>query len=43
VVAPESLKQFEISDERSTQLIDKMIRKQGYEPVYKDWEKSYQF
>ncbi|MGE0561650.1 MAG: 2-iminoacetate synthase ThiH [Flavobacteriales bacterium] len=41
VVEPESLEQFEISDERSTLLIDKMIREQGYEPVYKDWEKSY--
>lgn len=41
VVEPKSLEQFEISDERSTQSIDKMIRKQGYEPIYKDWEKSY--
>jgi len=41
VVEPQSLEQFEISDERPTSLIDKMIRKQGYEPVYKDWEESY--
>lgn len=41
VVEPQSLEQFEISDERSTELIDTMIREQGYEPVYKDWEKSY--
>jgi len=41
VVEPQSLEQFEISDERSTNLVDKMIRDQGYEPVYKDWEKSY--
>lgn len=41
VVEPQSLEQFEISDERSTSAIDEMIREQGYEPVYKDWEKSY--
>lgn len=41
VVELQSLEQFEISDDRTTQLIDKMIREQGYEPVYKDWEKSY--
>ena len=41
VVEPQSLEQFEISDERSTQVIDDMIKSQGYEPVYKDWEKSY--
>ncbi|SIS49434.1 tyrosine lyase ThiH [Zobellia uliginosa] len=35
---PESLEQFEISDERSTGEIKEMIRKQGYEPVFKDWE-----
>lgn len=41
VVEPQSLEQFEISDERPTSAIDEMIRNQGYEPVYKDWEKSY--
>jgi 2-iminoacetate synthase len=40
VVDPKSLEQFEISDERPTAEIDAMIRKQGYEPVYKDWDKS---
>jgi len=40
-VDKQSLEQFEISDERSTAKIDTMIREQGYEPVYKDWEKSY--
>jgi len=40
-VDEQSLEQFEISDERSTANIDLMIREQGYEPVYKDWEKSY--
>lgn len=37
-VAPQSLEQFEISDERSTKIITEVIRKQGYEPVFKDWE-----
>ena len=37
-VEPESLEQFEISDERSPQEIAAMIKKQGYEPVWKDWD-----
>ncbi|MHA4738775.1 2-iminoacetate synthase ThiH [Dyadobacter sp. MSC1_007] len=37
-VAPESLEQFEISDERSPADIADMIRKSGYEPVWKDWD-----
>lgn len=32
-----SLSQFEISDERSPQLIYEMIKEQGYDPVWKDW------
>lgn len=36
----DSLEQFEISDERSPQEIASMIRQQGYEPVWKDWDKS---
>ncbi|QXU41504.1 2-iminoacetate synthase ThiH [Pedobacter sp. D749] len=39
-VEPQSLEQFEISDERSAQEIATMIRKQGYEPVWKDWDRS---
>ena len=38
VVDPQSLEQFEISDERSAAVIADMIRQQGYEPVWKDWE-----
>jgi 2-iminoacetate synthase len=38
----ESLEQFEISDERSVKEISTMIREQGYEPVWKDWE-EFQF
>lgn len=37
-VEPESLEQFEISDERSPAQIAEMIRSQGYEPVWKDWD-----
>lgn len=38
VVEPDSLEQFEISDERSPAEIAAMIRRQGYEPVWKDWD-----
>ncbi|TDO24459.1 2-iminoacetate synthase ThiH [Pedobacter duraquae] len=37
-VAPESLEQFEISDERSAAEIAAMISAQGYEPIWKDWD-----
>jgi 2-iminoacetate synthase len=37
-VAPESLEQFEISDERSPKEMANVIREQGYEPVWKDWD-----
>jgi 2-iminoacetate synthase len=40
-VEPESLEQFEISDERSTEEIKQMIQSQGYDVVWKDWDKSY--
>ena len=39
-VEPESLEQFEISDERSPAQIADMLIKQGYEPVWKDWDSS---
>jgi 2-iminoacetate synthase len=39
-VEPESLEQFEISDERSPKHISEMIKEQGYEPVWKDWDNS---
>ncbi|CAG4994276.1 2-iminoacetate synthase [Dyadobacter sp. CECT 9275] len=41
-VAPESLEQFEISDERSPAEIAQVIRSRGYEPVWKDWDKIFQ-
>lgn len=40
-VEPESLEQFEISDERNVQQISELIKKSGYEPVYKDWDKQF--
>ncbi|RPD49554.1 2-iminoacetate synthase ThiH [Hymenobacter sediminis] len=41
-VEPESLEQFEISDERSPREIAAMLRCQGYEPVWKDWDLALQ-
>ena len=40
-VEPQSLEQFEISDERSPKTIVEMLKQQGYEPVWKDWEMAY--
>jgi len=40
-VDPQSLEQFEISDERSTTEIKQMIESQGYQVVWKDWDKNY--
>ncbi len=37
-VEPQSLEQFEISDERSTEEIVSMLKEQGLEVVWKDWE-----
>lgn len=37
----ESLEQFEIHDDRCPQEISAMIRKQGYEAVWKDWDRTY--
>ena len=41
VVDPQSLEQFEISDDRSVEEIAKIITNSGYEPVWKDWDKSF--
>lgn len=37
-----SLEQFEIHDDRSPAVIAEMIRRAGYEPVWKDWDMSLQ-
>ena len=39
-VEPESLEQFEISDERSSFEIAELIKSIGYEPVWKDWDNA---
>jgi 2-iminoacetate synthase len=39
-IAPETLEQFEISDERSPAEIAEVITSQGYEPIWKDWDNS---
>lgn len=41
VVDQQSLEQFEISDERSPKEIAEMINLQGYEAVWKDWDKVF--
>lgn len=38
VVDPGSLEQFEIHDDRSPAAIAEMIRRQGYDVVWKDWD-----
>lgn len=37
----DALEQFEISDERTPQEIADMLKQKGFEPVWKDWDKSY--
>lgn len=39
--APESLEQFEISDQRSTSEITKMLKDQGLEVIWKDWSNNW--
>jgi 2-iminoacetate synthase len=41
VVDPQSLEQFEISDERTAAEIAQIITESGYEPIWKDWDRSY--
>ena len=41
-VEPQSLEQFEISDERSTEAIAQMLKAQGIEVVWKDWENNWE-
>lgn len=40
-VEPQSLEQFEISDDRPVEEIVSLIQQSGYEAVWKDWDKSY--
>ena len=41
VVDPQSLEQFEISDERSPAEVATMLKAGGYEVVWKDWDSTY--
>ena len=41
VSAPDSLEQFEIDDSRSPAEVATFLRSQGYEPVWKDWDSTY--
>ncbi len=41
VVDPQSLEQFEISDERSMEEIKNRIKAKGYDPVMKDWDSCF--
>jgi len=38
---PESLEQFAIDDDRSPAEVAAYLRSQGYEPVWKDWDRAY--
>ncbi len=40
-VDPQSLEQFEISDERSMEEIKNRIKAKGYDPVMKDWDSCF--
>lgn len=40
-VDPQSLEQFEISDERSMEEIKSRIKAKGYDPVMKDWDSCF--
>jgi 2-iminoacetate synthase len=39
--APESLEQFAIDDDRSPGEVAAFLRSKGYEPVWKDWDSTY--
>jgi 2-iminoacetate synthase len=39
--APDSLEQFEIDDSRSPAQVAAFLRSRGYEPVWKDWDATY--
>jgi 2-iminoacetate synthase len=39
--APESLEQFTVDDTRSPAAVAGFLRSQGYEPVWKDWDETY--
>ena len=38
---PQALEQFHISDERTAKEVDAALRLLGREPIYKDWDQSF--
>ena len=38
---PQSLEQFSVSDERTPAQVEADIRREGYEVVWKDWDKIF--
>jgi 2-iminoacetate synthase len=40
-IEEDSLEQFEISDERTPQEVAQLITSQGYQPVWKDWDRVF--
>ncbi len=40
-VEQESLEQFEIDDKRTPEEVANVLKQNGYEPIWKDWDRSY--
>lgn len=40
-IDPQSLEQFEVDDSRSMEEIRNLIKRKGYDPVMKDWDRSF--
>lgn len=40
---PQTLEQFHVSDERKAVEVERDLRKLGREPVWKDWDQSFDF
>ena len=38
---PQTLEQFHVSDERKASEVDAALRRMGREPVWKDWDASF--
>ena len=38
---PEALEQFSVSDERTAEEIDRRLQELGRQPVWKDWDASF--
>mgnify|MGYP000759860771 len=40
---PQTLEQFHVSDERKAVEVERDLKKLGREPVWKDWDQSFDF